>query len=103
MGLREGRPKLIFYFSAPGLVEYNADLKQLKIYLKLKKPRCRQCGVEIAELDELGYAGVFGRRSLFYCSRCIRDMYYGLYSALKCLLACSEVDAVSSRAAATDR
>nr|KJR73034.1 MAG: hypothetical protein TU35_08235 [Thermoproteus sp. AZ2] len=103
MGLRESRPKLIFYFSAPGFVKYNADLEELKIYLKLKKPRCRRCGAEIAELGELGYAGVFGRRSSFYCSRCIRDMYHEVYSALKCLLACAGVDAVSSRAAAAER
>lgn len=73
MGVRGSRPKLIFYLSAAGEVITNGDETEVKIFLKLKRPRCRSCGAAVGP-ENVGYLGVYGRRTVAYCSTCVEDM-----------------------------
>lgn len=101
MGEREGRPKLIFFLSAAGEVITNADEKEVEIFLKLKKLRCRSCGVRVGP-GNVGYLGIYRGRAMAYCADCVEAMYLEIATTLALLMGGKHTTMIR-RAAATDR
>ncbi|MFP3213225.1 MAG: hypothetical protein RXQ02_08180 [Thermoproteus sp.] len=87
MVMRPGgsRPKLIFYISAGGETVTNADVAEVRIFLKLRRPRCRSCGSVVGP-DNVGYLGVYRGVAAAYCSRCVEAMLAEIEAALALLM-----------------
>ncbi|AEA12223.1 hypothetical protein TUZN_0733 [Thermoproteus uzoniensis 768-20] len=85
MGVGESRPKLIFYISAGGETMTNADEAEVKIFLKLKRPRCRSCGSAVGP-DNVGYLGIYRGVVSAYCSKCVEAMLSEVEAALALLM-----------------
>lgn len=82
MGGRESSLKLIFYLSVDGMTITNADPAEIEVFLKLKRPKCRRCGAEV-RWGDLGYLGIWRRREVYYCSKCVGELYEKIYAAVE--------------------